>query len=133
MNFQMRKKKSQKNNLEEGKLYDFFFYGTLTDEEFLARKCDREPNHFKIVNAELRGYRRTSAITIIKKKGFKVKGKLIFGLDKSDIEILDDYEGCDHENPLSDNNMYIRKEVKVINLEDNDRKTRAFVYLFVES
>ena len=129
----MRNKKSEKHKLAENELYNFFFYGTLTDEEFLSRKCNREENHFKIVNAELRNYRRTSAITITKKKGFKVKGKLIYGLDMSDIEILDDYEGCDFENPLSERNMYIRTEVKIINLEENNKKMKAFVYLFNES
>ncbi len=129
----MRKNNSENNKDDEKELFNFFFYGTLTDEEFLTRKCNREADHFRIVNAELRGYKRTSAITITKKKGYKVKGKLIFGLDKNDIEILDDYEGCDNENPLSKRNMYIRTEVKVINLEENEKKMKAFVYLFNET
>ena len=79
------------------------------------------------------GYVGLPIACLCAEKGFKVKGKLIFGLDVSDIQILDDYEGCDFENPLSNRNMYIRTQVKVINLEENDSKLKAFVYLFNES
>ena len=109
-----------------------FVYGTLTDEEFLHRKTNRKIGYFKIVDAELPNFRRTSSITIKKEENYSVKGKLILNIDFKDIIILDEYEGCSTENPLSKHNMYIRKEEKVINLENGRKLEKSHVYLFNE-
>ncbi|MHA1798653.1 MAG: gamma-glutamylcyclotransferase family protein [Candidatus Helarchaeota archaeon] len=109
-----------------------FVYGTLTDEEFLHRKTGRKLGYFKIVNAELPNFKRTSSITIKQSNNETVKGRLILNIDFKDIIILDEYEGCSTENPLSKHNMYIRKEVKVINLDNGGKKEKTYVYLFNE-
>ncbi|NHI92752.1 MAG: gamma-glutamylcyclotransferase [Candidatus Lokiarchaeota archaeon] len=109
-----------------------FVYGTLTDEEFLHRKTNRKLGYFKIVNAELPNFKRTSSITIKKEKNHKVMGKLILNINFEDIIILDEYEGCSTENPLSKHNMYIRKEEHVINLDNSRKFEKSYVYLFNE-
>ena len=109
-----------------------FVYGTLTDEEFLHRKTNRKLGFFKIVDAELPNFKRTSSITIKKEKNYNVRGKLILNVEFKDIIILDEYEGCSTENPLSKHNMYIRKEENVINLENGGKLEKTYVYLFNE-
>lgn len=106
-----------------------FVYGTLTDEEFLHRLTKRPLGHFKIVDAKLHRYKKSSLITIIKSDSKSlVNGRLILNLDESDLEILDAYESCNSNNAENDeNNWYCRKSVIVETIDK--KKIQAFVYI----
>ncbi len=77
---------------------DFFFYGTLLDEEVRRLVLGPEAARLELVPARLAGYRRfpklrSSAPVLARRSGASVEGLLVRGLDRRQAARLRHYEG----------------------------------------
>jgi len=77
---------------------DFFFYGTLLDEEVRRLVLGPEVGRLELVPARLAGYRRfpklrSSAPVLARRSGASVEGLLVRGLDRRQAARLRHYEG----------------------------------------
>jgi hypothetical protein len=77
---------------------DFFFYGTLLDEDVRRLVLGPEAARLKLVPARLPGYRRvakghSSAPLLARRRGASVEGLLARGLDRRQAARLRHYEG----------------------------------------
>ena len=83
-----------------------FVYGTLTFDEILSKLLEKK--HVSIPglleNYKIKKFYNAEYPGIIADPNSNVSGKIIFGIDKQDISILDAYEGV----------MYKRSILKVI-------------------
>lgn len=77
---------------------DFFFYGTLLDEDVRRLVLGPEAARLKLMPARLAGYRRlangpSSAPLLARRRGASVEGLLVRGLDRHQAARLRHYEG----------------------------------------